>query len=130
MAEGARLESVYTARYRGFESLPHRHYILNTFSRRFSTTSRSPSHAGSVAISTYLARCRFPLNQPKISLFSLLSAFFLCNCVLQDILRALRYVIKTLIYQWYNRVSLIISFLMTFARQSVFIALTGVFLHY
>ena len=25
MAEGARLESVYTARYRGFESLPHRH---------------------------------------------------------------------------------------------------------
>lgn len=25
MAEGARLESVYTATYRGFESLPHRH---------------------------------------------------------------------------------------------------------
>ncbi len=24
MAEGARLESVYTATYRGFESLPHR----------------------------------------------------------------------------------------------------------
>ena len=27
MAEGARLESVYTATYRGFESLPHRHQI-------------------------------------------------------------------------------------------------------
>ena len=25
MAEGARLESVYTATYRGFESPPHRH---------------------------------------------------------------------------------------------------------
>ena len=25
MAEGARLESVYTETYRGFESLPHRH---------------------------------------------------------------------------------------------------------
>jgi hypothetical protein len=25
VAEGARLESVYTATYRGFESLPHRH---------------------------------------------------------------------------------------------------------
>ncbi len=29
MAEGARLESVYTERYRGFESLPHRHLIQN-----------------------------------------------------------------------------------------------------
>ena len=27
MAEGARLESVYTETYRGFESLPHRHFI-------------------------------------------------------------------------------------------------------
>lgn len=27
MAEGARLESVYTATYRGFESLPHRHLL-------------------------------------------------------------------------------------------------------
>ena len=27
MAEGARLESVYTATYRGFESLPHRHIL-------------------------------------------------------------------------------------------------------
>ena len=27
MAEGARLESVYTETYRGFESLPHRHYL-------------------------------------------------------------------------------------------------------
>ena|GEM_PF-2852439 len=27
MAEGARLESVYIARYRGFESLPHRHNL-------------------------------------------------------------------------------------------------------
>ena len=27
MAEGARLESVYTATYRGFESPPHRHYL-------------------------------------------------------------------------------------------------------
>ena len=27
MVEGARLESVYTATYRGFESLPHRHLI-------------------------------------------------------------------------------------------------------
>jgi hypothetical protein len=26
VAEGARLESVYTATYRGFESLSHRHY--------------------------------------------------------------------------------------------------------
>ncbi len=26
MAEGARLESVYTATYRGFESLSHRHH--------------------------------------------------------------------------------------------------------
>ena len=29
MAEGARLESVYTATYRGFESLPHRHHLLD-----------------------------------------------------------------------------------------------------
>ena len=28
MAEGARLESVYTATYRGFESPPHRHICL------------------------------------------------------------------------------------------------------
>lgn len=28
MAEGARLESVYTATYRGFESPPHRHYCF------------------------------------------------------------------------------------------------------
>ncbi len=28
MAEGARLESVYTATYRGFESLPHRHLLF------------------------------------------------------------------------------------------------------
>ena len=27
MAEGARLESVYTATYRGFESPPHRHIL-------------------------------------------------------------------------------------------------------
>ena len=27
MAEGARLESVYTETYRGFESLPHRHIL-------------------------------------------------------------------------------------------------------
>ncbi len=27
MAEGARLESVYTATYRGFESLPHRQIV-------------------------------------------------------------------------------------------------------
>ncbi len=26
MAEGARLESVYVERHRGFDSLPHRHY--------------------------------------------------------------------------------------------------------
>ncbi|MCE3252207.1 MAG: hypothetical protein K0Q67_1217, partial [Cellvibrio sp.] len=28
MAEGARLESVYTARYRGFDSLSHRHFLV------------------------------------------------------------------------------------------------------
>ena len=35
MAEGARLESVYTATYRGFESLPHRHYLLREPERKF-----------------------------------------------------------------------------------------------
>ena len=35
MAEGARLESVYTARYRGFESLPHRHILKNRSSSGF-----------------------------------------------------------------------------------------------
>ena len=36
MAEGARLESVYTATYRGFESPPHRHIL-----RRARTTVRA-----------------------------------------------------------------------------------------
>ncbi len=35
MAEGARLESVYTATYRGFESLPHRQIIRNRPQGRF-----------------------------------------------------------------------------------------------
>ncbi len=30
MAEGARLESVYTATYRGFESPPHRHHLYKS----------------------------------------------------------------------------------------------------
>ena len=33
MVEGARLESVYTATYRGFESLPLRHHIKKATSR-------------------------------------------------------------------------------------------------
>ena len=35
MAEGARLESVYTERYRGFESLPHRHLKPLLYQGRF-----------------------------------------------------------------------------------------------
>ncbi len=35
MAEGARLESVYTATYRGFESPPHRHYFTRKPERTF-----------------------------------------------------------------------------------------------
>lgn len=33
MAEGARLESVYTATYRGFESPPHRHIQVESLYR-------------------------------------------------------------------------------------------------
>ena len=34
MVEGARLESVYTATYQGFESLPHRHKYLFSHRRK------------------------------------------------------------------------------------------------
>ena len=44
MVEGARLESVYTATYQGFESLPHRHKCL------FNHRRKEP--LGSLALST------------------------------------------------------------------------------
>ena len=33
MVEGARLESVYAGTYRGFESLPHRHFSIRDRSK-------------------------------------------------------------------------------------------------
>ena len=46
MAEGARLESVYTARYRGFESLPHRHTPTKPTIRPSALSFLSPSYSG------------------------------------------------------------------------------------
>ncbi len=42
MAEGARLESVYTATYRGFESPPHRHIFICLYGSELKYYTFSP----------------------------------------------------------------------------------------
>ncbi len=79
MAEGARLESVYTATYRGFESLPHRQIVKTDLRVGFllqgvcqPPDKRNPSSAGARknGLPRYLAECR-PANPiPSASLLS------------------------------------------------------------
>ncbi len=66
MAEGARLESVYTATYRGFESPPHRHILrrartqVRAFFFAYSTPSGSPDRCAASPPGNSATPCSSP----------------------------------------------------------------------
>ncbi len=80
MAEGARLESVYTATYRGFESLPHRHIETPSSNARGFLMSATPRFA---------ARPRPSLTKgaPNSILTSHMQFFFLATRVAMGVHR-------------------------------------------
>ena len=63
MAEGARLESVYTATYRGFESLPHRQIKQKALSQDGAFCFSGSWQSGLYPVST--GGWTSPLGQPK-----------------------------------------------------------------